>query len=162
LNAGNLQYALNIGNGKFGALANFTSFPVIGASQAGLSRDMNLDSRHDVSQVAAGDLPATWTFLDTSATVICAPPSSANFAVKMCLPASSTVSSSTFTVRGSANSPTSVRRVELWIDGKKVYDSPDDQLKRTVTLAAGTHRIVVQGVNRFGGTTKVVRNVSVP
>jgi hypothetical protein len=49
-----------------------------------------------------------------------------------------------FTVRGSANSPTSVRRVELWIDGKKVYDSPDDQLKHTVTLAAGTHRIVVQ------------------
>jgi hypothetical protein len=96
LNPGILQYALNIGNGKFGALANFTSFPVIGASQAGLSRDMNLDSRHDVSQVAAGDLPATWTFLDTSATVICAPPGSANFAVKMCLPASSTVSSSTF------------------------------------------------------------------
>jgi hypothetical protein len=52
--------------------------------------------------------------------------------------------------------------VELWIDGKKVYDSPDDQLKRNVTLMAGTHRIVVQAVDRFGATKKVVRYVSVP
>jgi hypothetical protein len=162
LNPGYLRYALNVGNGKFGSLATFTSFPVIGAAQAGLSRDMNLDSRHDISQVSSGDLPATWTFLDTSATVICAPPNSANFAAKMCSPSASTLSSRTFTVRGSGNSPTGVRRVELWIDGKKVYDSPDDQLKRNVTLMAGTHRIVVQAVDRFGATKKVVRYVSVP
>jgi hypothetical protein len=55
-----------------------------------------------------------------------------------------------------------VRRVELWIDRHKTYESPDDQLKRTVTLTPGTHRIVVQAVNRFGGTAKVVRYVSVP
>jgi hypothetical protein len=53
--------------------------------------------------------------------------------------------------------------MELWIDGKKLYDSPDDQLKRTVTsLTAGTHRIVVQAVDQFGKLAKVVRYVTVP
>jgi hypothetical protein len=55
-----------------------------------------------------------------------------------------------------------VKRVELWVDGRKRYDSPDDQLKRTITLSKGTHRLVIQAVDRFGTTAKVVKNVTVP
>jgi hypothetical protein len=99
--------------------------------------------------------------MNTSATVICASPKSSSLAAKICTP-SSTPGTSTVTVRGSGNSPVGVRRVELWVDGTKRYDSPDDQLRRTITLSTGTHRIVVQAVDKFGTTARAVKLVTVP
>lgn len=157
---GHVQYALNVGGGKLGTLV--TTSAEVGQAEAAISHDINLDSRHDFSFADSGNLPGTWTYRNTSASVICAPLNTAKLAAKMCSPSASTVSSRTFTVRGSGNSPVGVRRVELWVDGKKIYDSPDDQLKRTVTLSAGTHRVVIQAVDRFGSIAKVVRQVSVP
>jgi hypothetical protein len=155
--AGRLQYALYKGSGTFSPFTLVTHFE---APTSLVARDFNLDSRHDLA-ITENVGPATWTFLNTSAATICAPPSSANLAAKMCAPSSSP-GTRTFIVRGSGNSPVGVRRVELWVDGKKIYDSPDDRLKRSVTLSAGTHRIVVRAVDQFGALAKVVKNVTVP
>jgi hypothetical protein len=45
-----------------------------------------------------------------------------------------------FTFRGSGNVLNGIaKRMELWIDGKKVAQNLEDQLKATVQLERGTH-----------------------
>jgi hypothetical protein len=128
------------------------------------ARDLNLDSRHDlaVADRPTFSSPGTVVLLNTTANAaICTPPSSANLAAKLCSPSSST-SSRKFTVLATGNSPTGVRRVELWVDGKKLYNSPDDRLRATITLASGTHQVTIVAVDQFGATAKTTRSVSVP
>jgi hypothetical protein len=66
------------------------------------------------------------------------------------------------TVRASGNSPVGVKRLEVWIDGKKQYAKLNDQLAKSFTLAAGTHRIAVVAVGRYKGTSTKAINVTVP
>ncbi len=153
---GDVLYARYKGSGAFDSLIRITGFdePV-----DLIGRDFNRDSRHDLAVTAFAD-DGTWTLMNTSATTICPPPSSATLAAKLC--SITKTGTNTYVVRGSGNSPVVVRRVELWVDGKKVYDSPDDQLKRTITLSSGTHRVVVQAVEQFGLSAKAVGSVTVP
>lgn len=154
-NRGDLVYARYTGSGTFAPLTHAGGFDM---PVDLIGRDFNRDSRHDLAVSAFED--ATWTLLNTSATTVCPPPSSASLAAKLC--SITKTGTNTFVVRGSGNSPVAVRRVELWVDGKKIFDSPDDQLKRTITLASGTHRVVVQAVEQFGLTAKAVGSVTVP
>ena len=50
--------------------------------------------------------------------------------------------------------------MELWIDGHKVYEVWSDQLRRTVTVPAGTHRVAVQSFDLYTGLAKKVINVT--
>ncbi len=48
----------------------------------------------------------------------------------------------TFTFKGAGNAFNGIaKRMELWIDGTKVGQNLEDQLKRLVTLTAGTIRL---------------------
>jgi hypothetical protein len=129
-----------------------------------VARDFNLDSRHDLAVAQFGTfgaVPATVVFLNTNSATICAPPSSANLAARICAP-NSQPSSDTITVLASGNSPTGVRRVELWIDGKKKYNAPDDQLQFKITLPPGTHKLEIGAVDKFGAIAKTKKFVTVP
>jgi hypothetical protein len=134
------------------------------APQDLVARDSNLDSRHDLAVAQLGTFgatPATVVLLNSGSATVCAAPSSANLAARICAP-SSQPGSDTITVLASGNSPTGVRRVELWIDGKKKYDSPDDQLQFKLTLAPGTHKLEIGAVDKFGAVAKTKRFVAVP
>ena len=157
---GFVNWAHNIGNGTFGA---FTLLEELFDGVDMIARDFNLDSRHDlaVADRGLGGTPETTVFLNTAFSALCPPPNSANLAAKLCTPGS-TASSNTITVLAAGNSPTGVRRVELWIDGVKRYNSPDDRLKTTVTVPAGTHKFQIVAVDQFGTTAFTTRFVSVP
>lgn len=121
-------------------------------------RDMNLDSRHDIifTDLLGG---AAVQGLATSGFTNCAPPSSARIGSKICSPTSTT--SSTFILRASGNSPSGVKRLEVWIDGVKKYQKWSDQLAKSFTLAPGTHRIAVVAVDKYKGTGQTAIMVSV-
>jgi hypothetical protein len=90
----------------------------------------------------------------------CTPPSTATLATKICTPGNGATVSKTFTIKAAGDSPAGVARMELWIDGKKVYEVWSDQLRRTVTLSGGTHRVVVQSFDLYTGLAKKVINVT--
>ena len=68
--------------------------------------------------------------------------------------------SKTFTVGAGGNSPAGVRMMQLYIDGKKAFDLWNDQLKRSVTVGAGRHRVSVIAIDRYGATTTKTINVT--
>jgi hypothetical protein len=51
--------------------------------------------------------------------------------------------------------------MELWIDGVKKLQVSANTLKTTMALSAGSHRIVVQGVQTNGSVVKAVEYVTV-
>jgi hypothetical protein len=72
------------------------------------------------------------------------------------------VSSTTFTIKAAGNSPVGVKRMEIWIDGVKRGQALDDQIRRTVTLSAGSHKLTVVAVDQYHGTSKTTKTISVP
>lgn len=159
-NNGFLSWAHNLGGGNLSAFA-----PLVQLSDPVdlIARDFNLDSRHDLAVADRGSAgtPATVVFLNTSFNPICPGLGSANLAAKICSP-STTPGSDTVTVRAAGNSPTGVRRAELWVDGRKLYNSPDDRLLTVVTLTRGTHKVQVVAVDQFGATATATRFVTAP
>ena len=148
-----LQYLLNTGDGHFTGPFSAGSFtrqdnPAI--------RDLNRDGRHDLV------LPAnsTYVMLNTNAAVLCTPPGSAALSVRFCAPADGASVSRTFTVSAGGNSPAGVTLMQLYVDGKKSFELWNDQLKRTITVAAAKHRIAIVGIDRFGKTVSKVINVT--
>jgi hypothetical protein len=97
--------------------------------------------------------------LATSGISNCAPPPASKLAGKLCYPL--TTSPKTFTLRASGNSPSGVKRLEIWIDGVKRFQKLDDQLSHTFTLAAGQHRITVVAVDKYQGYAKTIKTVTV-
>jgi acetolactate synthase regulatory subunit len=65
-------------------------------------------------------------------------------------------------VKGSGNSPVGIKRVELWVDGHKVFQTLNDQLQKTLTLSQGTHQITIVAVDKYIGFAKATRSVRVP
>jgi hypothetical protein len=56
----------------------------------------------------------------------------------------------TFTFSGSGSAFNGIaKRMKLWIDGKKVAQNLEDQLKATVTLTRGSHTASFLVVNTF-------------
>ena len=104
-------------------------------------RDLSGDSRHDVSMVwTAGLDGGAEILLNTNATRNCSLPPANALHVHICTPANGQVVGETFTFRGSGNVLNGIaKRMELWIDGKKVAQNLEDQLKATVRLKRGPH-----------------------
>ena len=145
----NGQYILGNGDGTFGSGQYF--LPNSDIASLVTTRDVNLDGRHDLllGKSREGD---THVYLNGNASVICTPPGSASLAARICSPGSNGTVAKTFTVKGSGNSPAGVQRLELWVDGHKKAEALNDQLKASVTVAAGTHKVTVVAVSQFGVT----------
>jgi hypothetical protein len=170
-----LQYSLGHGDGKFNAPVNifrlpFDPFNPTDESQVApgaiIGRDVNLDSRHDLAVAVVelfGDEHGGWQILGNgNAQTNCAPPNSSQLAAKICSPANNATVGSTLTVKGSGNSPAGVKRMELWVDGQKRFEEWNDQLRTTISLTPGRHRIVVQAVDQDDSFSPKAIEVTAP
>ncbi len=132
-----------------------------------LIRDLDGDSRHDVG------IPYTWimqsgsgldALTNTSAATNCPLPkgpytSFQRLALNICAPTNGQVVGQTFTFKGSGSAFNGVaKRMELWIDGKKVSQNLEDQLNATVTLSRGNHVASFVVVNTFDEYTSKTVN----
>jgi hypothetical protein len=135
------NYLLGNGNGTFGALSSDISNGAI--PQFPFIRDLSGDSRHDIAASwftvpGGGDGVETW--INTNATTNCSLPPANQLVVHICAPSSGQVVGQTFTFKGSGSALNGIaKRMELWIDGKKVAQNLEDQFKATVTLTRGNH-----------------------
>lgn len=148
------QYMLGYGNGTFLTPQNApydsqgTTFvyPVI--------RDMNLDSRHDVAIAWSNlvdDNGGGEVAFNANATPNCDPPPANALSVNICEPV---VNGNTYTFKAAGNAFNGiVKRMELWIDGKKVGENLEDQLNVTTTVAPGTHTASFVVVDSFDSYT---------
>jgi hypothetical protein len=155
---GSLKTWVNNGKATFTSISN----PYQNASPAYAEfRDINLDGRHDLVQADVPlDLAGLIVSLNENGTPNCPPPPSNVLQAKMCTPGSST-GSTTFTVQASGNSPVGIKRVELWVDGHKVAQALNDQLRKTLTLSVGSHTITIVAVDQYIGFAKTTRTVNV-
>jgi hypothetical protein len=123
-------------------------------------RDLNLDSRHDL--VGANWLgKSVEVGINTNNTFNCPPPASSQIIARICKPANNGSVPGSFEVRASGNSPAGVKRLELWVDGTKRYQTWNDQMRRTISLGAGAHRVTVVAVDQYVGSAKAIINVNV-
>jgi hypothetical protein len=155
---GDLSFALGHGDGTFAALQEVGGF---GPNNAIIARDLSLDSRHSVvlAVIGAFSTPGTAVFLNQNALPNCPPPSSATLAVKFC---SVSTATNLLSVSASGNSPNGVKRVELWVDGIKRTQAFSDQLRVSIGVSAGTHRVALVGVDLYDALIKETTTVNVP
>jgi hypothetical protein len=145
-------YMLGNGDGTFqppvsiGGYGEGENFPFV--------RDLNLDSRHDIGTawsdgyIVSGG--GAFVLLNTSATPNCAPPKANALRVHVCSPQNGQTVSQTFTYKAAGNAWDGIaKRMELWIDGKKVGQNLEDQLNVTATLASGKHEASFIAVDSF-------------
>jgi hypothetical protein len=149
---GPVSYAM-LGNGNGTFRPEQTAPTYGGAEFVSFVRDLNLDSRHDVG--------AAWTnfffpgagaevLINISATTNCDPPPANKLSVNICTPKNGQTVGSTYTFKGAGNAFNGIaKRMELWIDGKKVAQDLEAQLKATVTLSAGQHKATFVVVDSF-------------
>lgn len=148
-----VQYLLNDGTGHFGAAQTVIATSL--APWLPVLRHFNRDSQLDIVVPAE----SVYRFLAQNAPTNCTPPSPANLSAHICTPGANTTISRTFTVRAAGDSPAGVVRMELWVDGKKVFENWGDQVKRTITVAAGAHRVTIHSIDRyksFGSATETI------
>lgn len=134
-------YMLGNGDGTFGTLTTVSGY---GAGQSfPIVRDLDLDSRHDL-----GIAWINWDNNDggaevmrnTNATTNCTPPKGNTLSVHICAPTSGQTVGKTFTFKGAGNAWNGyAKRMELWIDHKKVGQNLEDQLNVTTNLSKGSH-----------------------
>jgi hypothetical protein len=148
-------YMLGNGNGTFQAL----QYPP--NNNAGIDalfpfiRDLNYDSRHDAGLAwNSSDISGAEVLINTNATTNCDPPPANKLSVHICAPTSGKTVGKTFTFRGAGNAFSGIaKRMELWIDGKKIGEDLEDQLKITTTLTAGSHTASFVVVDSFDNYT---------
>ncbi|HEY6271445.1 MAG TPA: FG-GAP-like repeat-containing protein [Terriglobales bacterium] len=155
---GTVDIALGHGDGTFAAPVTVEN-NIIGSLGGLVARDLNLDSRHDLAiagdeGLGTGD-EATHVLINQNARANCDPPPSSSLAVRICSPAANAGVRSTFTVTAGGNSPEGVKRMELWVDGVKRAQNFSDQLRATVKVSLGTHRVTVVGVDLYDNLVKM-------
>jgi FG-GAP-like repeat len=151
-------YMLGEGNGSFQSTVNISA---TGQSEiASFIRDLNLDSRHDLgaawtdSDSRYGTGGGVFAMLDTNATTNCTPPPANKLSVHICAPSSGQTVGSSFTFKAAGNAFNGVaKRMELWIDNKKIGQDLEDQLKITTTLTKGKHTASFVVVDTFDSYT---------
>ena len=124
-------------------------------------RDLNLDSRADVAIPSffpggEGDVG-----LATSGYKNCPGASSASLNAKICAPANNAAVASPVLITAAGNSPIGVQRLEVWVDGKKVYQKLGDQMNKRIAMTSGQHRITVVAVDKYVGSSSTVEYVNV-
>src|SRR6185312_3571814 len=149
-----IQYLINDGTGHFGAAQTVTATSL--RPWLPILRHFNRDSQLDIIAPAE----SVYRFLAQNAPTNCTPPSPATLSAQICTPSASATTSRTFTVRAAGDSPAGVVRMELWVDGKKVFENWGDQLKHSITVAAGKHRVVVHSIDRYKGFGTALANIT--
>jgi hypothetical protein len=156
-------YLLGNGNGSFQAPVNVAAYGQ--AEYFPFVRDLNLDSRHDIGAVwdnpdsRYGSGGGAFVLLNTNATFNCDPSAANALSVRVCAPSNGQIVGTSVVFRGAGNSFNGiVKRMELWIDGKKIGQNLEDQLKITATVAAGNHTASIVAVDSFDN--HVSRSVS--
>jgi hypothetical protein len=148
-------YRLGAGKGTFAAEK---SLPGYGEElQYPFVRDLVLNSRHDIG-VDWSDYDSSsggaFVLLNTNAPTDCDPPPANALGVHICAPKEDETGASTFTFKGAGNACNGIaKRMELWIDGQKVGQNLEDQLRVTTTLTAGTHTASFVVVDSFDNYT---------
>jgi hypothetical protein len=145
------NYMLGNGNGTFQPMASAPSwgdaqfFPLI--------RDLDLDGRHDVAVAWTSWFNANGgaeALRNTNAPVNCTPPPANALNVHICAPTSGQTVGQSFAFKGAGNAFNGIaKRMELWIDGKKIGQDLEDQLKITTTLTKGSHTASFVVVDTF-------------
>ena len=147
-------YMLGNGKGGFGRMANVPSNGV--PASVFFVRDLNLDSRHDVGLVWSNAYPnggGAYVLINNNAKTNCDPPPANKIGVNICAPMSGQSVPTTFTFKGSGNAFSGIaKRMELWLDGTKVGQNLEDQLKVTATMSKGTHTATFVVVDTFDDT----------
>jgi hypothetical protein len=152
-------YMLGTGKGTFDSLV---SMPAYGNYEQGLFiRDLKLNSRHDVGidweTYGTNEYPdggGAFVLLNNNAATNCDPPPANKLSVHICAPTSGETIPATYTFRGAGNAFNGIaKRMELWIDGKKVGQNLEDQLNVTTTLTKGTHTASFVVVDSFDAYT---------
>lgn len=108
--------------------------------------------RNDFSVTAIGTPPAT------------VPPctESTNFAVNICSPGQSANVNSPVPVIAAAKSTAHITTMQIYVDGKLIFHSPNSSLIETdVPMGAGTHKVTVKAWDTTGRNFSSSRNVSV-
>jgi hypothetical protein len=145
-------YLLGKGDGTF---QPYASAPAYGEGENfPFIRDLNLDSRHDIGtswdSSYAGNGGGAFTLLNTSATKNCAPPKANALSVHICAPSNGQTVGQSFTFKAAGNAWNGVaKRMELWIDGRKVGQNLEDQLKVKAALTRGQHTASFVVVDTF-------------
>lgn len=146
-----IGYLPGNGNGTFGSMVTLPKSGNLEGSP--LVRDLNLDSRHDIGIDWSTDTNSgggALVLLNTNAPTSCTPPPANKLGVHICAPTSGETVPATFTFKGAGNAFDGIaKRMELWIDGKKVGQMLLDQLSVTATLAAGKHTASFVVVDSF-------------
>lgn len=147
------QYMLGNGNGTFQTPQN-TPYDTQGVTFVyPIIRDLNLDSRHDVSIAWSNPVDDNGggdALINENATPNCDPPPANKLSVHICPPESGGSSGNTYTFKAAGNAFNGIaKRMELWIDGAKVGQNLEDQLNVTATLEAGTHTASFVVVDTF-------------
>jgi hypothetical protein len=146
-------YLLGNGNGTFQTAVSVP--PPLNGSLGFFPfvRDLNLDSRHDVGIAWTNSLlniGGEETLINNSAKTNCTPPAANALSVHICAPTSGQVVGKTFTFKGAGNAWNGVaKRMELWIDGKKIGQNLEDQLNVKAKLSKGSHTASFVVVNSF-------------
>jgi hypothetical protein len=65
------------------------------------------------------------------------------------------------TVRGAGNSPVGVKRLEIWVDGKKLTEELNDQIAKQITLSPGMHSLSLVAVDQYLGSATSTENINV-
>ena len=121
------------------------------------SGDFNRDKKPDL--VIAGVGNNTLITLKNTTAFPCSVPTSSG--IHICSPASGATVSSPVAISAAAKGTVAIARMELWIDGVKKFQAAGNILKTTISLATGSRRIVVQGVQTNGSVVKAVEYVTV-
>ena len=146
-----------LGTGK-GTFAADKSLSVYGEQlQYPFIRDLTLNSRHDIGldwSAYNSSSGGAFVLLNTNAPTDCDPPPANKLSVNICAPKEGETVASTFTFRGAGNAFNGIaKRMELWIDGQKVGQNLEDQLRVSTTLTAATHTASFVVVDSFDNYT---------
>ena len=155
---GAVVYAMGNGDGSFGTQGVFN-----GATETSgfVARDVNLDSRPDV-------VIPTWMGngfifgLNTSASVNCPPPDASKLQAKICTPGAQPIQNPVVVVRGAGNSPLGIRRLEIWMDGNKVAEELNSQIKKVISVTPGRHDLTLVAVDQYLGYSSTTIRIVVP
>jgi len=166
-----LEYAPGHNDGTFAPALQVMTLPhssnapgVTDEPRTFVMRDLNRDSRLDFAYAGydaiGDDMAGVFLDVNDNSAKNCTPPSPAQLAVRFCSPTlSQVVAGQPFRVSASGDSPLGLKRLELWVDGKKAFETWDYQMRTWITVGSGTHRLEIVAVD--AGDTHVVKAIHV-